>query len=298
MTALEVRDLYKSFGEIRAVDGLDFTVNRGDIYGLLGVNGSGKSTTIRLLLHLIAPDRGRMVISGIPVNGRNLELRRKMGALIERPDFYNYLSAYKNLEILLKYSGLRPDRRLIRETLQRVGLEKFGDKKVRIFSQGMRQRLGIAQAMIHDPELIILDEPANGLDPHGMVDIRNLILRLNREYGKTIILSSHMLREIEMIANRMLIIDGGKAVAEGTVSELLQSYESRLRLQVSDVNKACALLEEAGYEPVEPTDGNEIRCRVKVEEVPAVTRLLVEKNISVYAVVPEKSLEEYFISLT
>jgi ABC-2 type transport system ATP-binding protein len=298
MTILEVRDLHKSFGEIRAVAGLDFTVHRGDIYGLLGVNGSGKSTTIRMLLHLIKPDRGRITITGVPVNGHNLDLRKKMGALIERPDFYNYLTAFKNLEILMKYSGFRPDRTHILETLNRVGLEKFWNKKVGIFSQGMKQRLGIAQALLHDPELIILDEPANGLDPHGMVDIRNLIMRLNREHGKTIILSSHMLNEIEMIASRMLIIDGGKAIAEGTVTELLQSYESRVRLQVSDGVKALMILKKAGYEQVEKKGNNEVICQVAEEEVPEVNRLLVKNDIWVQAIVPEKSLEEYFISLT
>jgi ABC-2 type transport system ATP-binding protein len=221
-----------------------------------------------------------------------------MGALIERPDFYNFLTAYKNLEILLKYSGVQPSRNRIMEILHLVGLEKFRDKKVRIFSQGMKQRLGIAQAMIHDPELIILDEPANGLDPHGMVDIRNLIIRLNNDFGKTIILSSHMLREIELIANRMLIIDEGKAIAEGNVSDLLHSYESRVKLQVSDVEKAREILLKAGIDQIEITENNEMICHMQVEQVPEINCVLVENQVKVHAIVPEKSLEDYFISMT
>jgi len=298
MSVLEVTGLYKSFGEIQAVDGLSFKVNQGDIYGLLGVNGSGKSTTIRLLLNLIRPDAGQIVISGKPVNNHNLTLRKKMGALIERPDFYPYLTACKNLEIMLKYSRVRPERARILEVLKLVGLEKFKDKKVKIFSQGMKQRLGIAQAMIHDPELIILDEPANGLDPHGMVDIRNLLIRLNQDYGKTIILSSHILREIEKIANRMLIIHAGKAIAEGDVQELIQTYESSVRMQVSDVNKALKILKSGGFEHVTAKNDHEIICHVKEHEVPEINRILVKNQINIMAIVPEKNLEDYFISLT
>ena len=245
MRVLEVSGLYKSFGEIKAVDGLSFTVNQGDIYGLLGVNGSGKSTTLRLILSLISPDAGTIRINGEKLNGNNLGLRRNIGALIERPDFYHYLTSYRNLEILMKYSGLHPSGKVIGDTLKLVGLEKFKDKKVRIFSQGMKQRLGIAQSIIHNPELIVLDEPANGLDPQGMVDIRNLIVRLNKEFGKTIILSSHLLREIEMIANRMLIMDAGKAIAEGSVKDLLETYQSRIRFKVSEANDAVRVLKKA-----------------------------------------------------
>ena len=297
MLVLEVTGLYKSFREIKAVNGLNFTVNQGDIYGLLGVNGSGKTTIIRMLLNLIRPDSGFISIEGLPVNRKNLSIRKKIGALVERPDFYTYLTARRNLEILMKYSGFSPDEKAIREVLTLVGLEKFTDKRVGIFSQGMKQRLGIAQAILHDPELIILDEPANGLDPQGMVDVRNLILRLNKEYGKTIILSSHLLREIEMIANRMLIINAGKAIAEGEVTTLLQTYESRVRFRVSDVQDSITVLKKAGIEPVTIRNDQEIICHVQEDQIPDINRLLMKNHIDIKAIVPERNLEDYFISL-
>ena len=235
---VETQGISKSFGSIRAVDDLSFKVDRGNIYGLLGVNGSGKSTTIRLILNLISPDYGSILINGKKSSSGNLILRKKMGALIERPDFYLYLSANKNLQILLKYSGLPPDKKKIQETLEIVGLLKYQYKKIGIFSQGMKQRLGIAQAIIHDPDLIILDEPFNGLDPQGIVDIRNLVGRLSQEFRKTIILSSHMLKEIELISDRMLIMNEGRSVAEGKVEDLLGAYKARIRIRVSSVSDA------------------------------------------------------------
>lgn len=289
--------MFKSFGQIKAVDGLKFTVYRGDIYGMLGVNGSGKSTTIRMILGLIAPQEGSISINGIKLNGQNLELKRNMGALIERPDFYRYLTAFKNLEILMRYSGIKPHRQIIIDTLRLVGLESFKDRKVGVFSQGMKQRLGIAQALIHDPELIILDEPANGLDPQGMVDIRKLIIKLNQEFGKTIILSSHILKEVEMIASRMLILDKGKAIAEGRVKDLLQTYESKIRFKVSKTNQAIQIFRKAGIESIAIVGENEFICLMQESQVPDFSRLLFQQGIQVYAIVPERSLEDYFMSL-
>jgi len=297
MRVLEVSGLFKSFGEIKAVDGLNFTVYRGDIYGMLGVNGSGKSTTIRMILGLIAPQAGSISINGIKFDGQNLELKKNMGALIERPDFYRYLTAYKNLEILMKYSGIKPHRQIIIDALKLVGLENFKDRKVGVFSQGMKQRLGIAQAIIHDPELIILDEPANGLDPQGMVDIRKLIIKLNQDFGKTIILSSHILKEVEMIASRMLILDKGKAIAEGSVKDLLQTYESRIRFKVSKTDQAIRIFKKAGIESISVDGENEFICHMQESQVPDLSRLLFSQDIQVYSIVPERSLEEYFMSL-
>ncbi len=299
MSILEVRELSKAYGDIKAVDGLNLTVNEGDIYGLLGVNGSGKSTTIRIMLTLIAPDRGEIRIMGKELKKNARKIKKRIGALIERPDFYSFLTAYKNLEILMKYSGLDPDSKRIKEVLELVGLIKFMNKKVGIFSQGMKQRLGIAQAMVHDPELIILDEPANGLDPHGLVDIRNLIIKLNHEFNKTIILSSHILKEVEMIANRMIVIHEGKRIKEGTVDELLTSHESKVQISVSDNTMALSMLRETRFSDHVYLDSNgKLICKIKKEDVPEVNKLLVHENIDVYGILPIKNLEEYFISLT
>ena len=290
-------ELSKSFGDIKAVDDLSFKVNRGNIYGLLGVNGSGKSTTIRLILNLISPDYGSILINGKKSSNGNLILRKKIGALIERPDFYLYLSANKNLQILLKYSGLPPDKKKIQETLEIVGLLKYQYKKIGIFSQGMKQRLGIAQAIIHDPDIIILDEPFNGLDPQGIVDIRNLVGRLSQEFRKTIILSSHMLKEIELISDRMLIMNEGRAVAEGKVEDLLGANKARIRIRVSSVSDAINTLKKINYNKVKILNEREIICQVKEEEIPKVLRILIENRISVFNVIPERSLEDYFMSL-
>lgn len=290
-------ELSKSFGDIKAVDDLSFKVNRGNIYGLLGVNGSGKSSTIRLILNLISPDYGSILINGKKSSNGNLILRKKIGALIERPDFYLYLSANKNLQILLKYSGLPPDKKKIQETLEIVGLLKYQYKKIGIFSQGMKQRLGIAQAIIHDPDIIILDEPFNGLDPQGIVDIRNLVGRLSQEFRKTIILSSHMLKEIELISDRMLIMNEGRAVAEGKVEDLLGAYKARIRIRVSSVSDAINTLKKINYNKVKILNEREIICQVKEEEIPKVLRILLENRISVFNVIPERSLEDYFMSL-
>lgn len=297
MNVLEVVELSKSFGDIKAVDDLSFKVNRGNIYGLLGVNGSGKSTTIRLILNLISPDYGSILINGKKSSNGNLILRKKIGALIERPDFYLYLSANKNLQILLKYSGLPPDKKKIQETLEIVGLLKYQYKKIGIFSQGMKQRLGIAQAIIHDPDIIILDEPFNGLDPQGIVDIRNLVGRLSQEFRKTIILSSHMLKEIELISDRMLIMNEGRAVAEGKVEDLLGANKARIRIRVSSVSDAINTLKKINYNKVKILNEREIICQVKEEEIPKVLRILIENRISVFNVIPERSLEDYFMSL-
>jgi ABC-2 type transport system ATP-binding protein len=298
MSIVEVKDLSKSFGEIKAVDQLSFSVNKGDIYGLLGVNGSGKSTTLRMLLTLISPDKGEILFAGESLRKNQLPIKKKLGALIERPDFYNYLTAYKNLEILMRYSGIKPERNRILEVLEIVGLQKFWNKNVGIFSQGMKQRLGIAQAMVHDPELIILDEPANGLDPHGLIDIRNLILELNKELGKTIILSSHILKEVEMIANRMMVIHEGRCIREGDVQELLISYDSKVKILVSDASLALQILKKMDLVTDREKETHKVYiCKISEDRIPEINRYLVHKNIDIYGIYPVKNLEEYFVSL-
>jgi ABC-type multidrug transport system ATPase subunit len=181
---VEARGLEKQFGRLKAVDGVSFTVNLGDIYGFLGPNGSGKSTTIRMMLGLIKPNGGEIKLFGQAMNRNNFRLLGRIGALIERPDFYNYLSAEKNLQLLARYSKLPKDDNRIPEVLDMVGLRDRANSKVRTFSQGMKQRLGIAQTLLHNPDLIILDEPLNGLDPQGIKDVRDLLFKLNREMEK------------------------------------------------------------------------------------------------------------------
>lgn len=218
---IRVQHLSKQFDEIKAVDDLSFTVKQGCVHGFLGQNGAGKSTTIRMLLTLIRPTEGEIEIFGLPLSRNRRQILRRIGAVIEKPDLYKYLSAYENIRLFARLSGIKPERSRLMDQLDRVGLSARAHSKVHTFSQGMKQRLGLAIALVHNPDLVILDEPVNGLDPQGIADIRNLILHLSREEGKTIFVSSHLLSEMEMIADNMLIIDKGRKVVEGPVQELL-----------------------------------------------------------------------------
>ena len=228
---VQVSNLSKEYKNIKAVDDLSFTVNEGDVYGFLGQNGAGKSTTIRMLLTLIQPTKGDIELFGLKLNEHRNEILRTIGAVIEKPDVYKYLSAYNNLKLFARMSGIHPTEKKLMQQLDMVGLKERAHDKVHTFSQGMKQRLGIAIALIHDPRLIILDEPTNGLDPQGIADIRNLILHLSREMKKTLLVSSHLLNEMEQVATRLLIIDKGKKLVEGTTAELFDPSQTLLELK-------------------------------------------------------------------
>ncbi len=296
---IEVRGLTKDFKEIRAVDSLSVNVYRGDVFGFLGPNGAGKSTTIRMLLTLIRPKEGSIKIFGKSLMENRNDILKDIGAIIENPAFYNYLSAYKNLEILSRMSGREISSNKIMETLETVGLKERSASKVKTYSHGMKQRLGIAQALLHDPELIILDEPTTGLDPQGMKEIRDLINYLSKEKNKTIFLSSHILSEVEQVANRMIIINKGKTVVEGKVQELLDSAEMKVTIEVDDVEAAAQLIKDSGWAgKLLSTNNNKMVFDVKTDEIALLNKYLVSNNISVSAIVPTRSLEEYFLKIT
>jgi len=207
---ISVKGLTKQFHNLTAVNQLSFTVNNGDVYGFLGQNGAGKSTTLRMLLTLIEPTEGSIEIAGMDLLKHRKEVLKNIGAVIEKPDVYKYLSAYENVQLFAKLSGVKLSGQQILQQLAMVGLEDRANDKVKTFSQGMKQRVGIAIALVHNPQIVILDEPTNGLDPQGIADIRNMILHLSRELKKTVVVSSHLLSEIEQVATRVLIIDKGK----------------------------------------------------------------------------------------
>lgn len=296
---IRVKALSKRFGHIRAVDDLDLTVLKNDIYGLLGPNGSGKSTTIRMILSLVSPDTGSVHIFGQPLNKKRNKILAGIGALVEKPDFYEHLSAWKNLEIMAGYSKYRATPERINDTLELVGLKQRASSKVKTFSKGMKQRLGIAQALLHDPELIVLDEPSSGLDPSGTREVRELILRLNREMGKTIVLSSHQLREVELIANRMAIINLGKKVVEGDVKEILDTQEFNTLIETTDNRKAYELLKNGPLALAKVTLKNErLQIQSPREMIPEIVSLLVENGIGLISVMQDHSLENYFLNVT
>ena len=296
---IEVHGLTKKFRNLTAVNNLDLNVYRGDVFGFLGPNGAGKSTTIRMLLSLIKPNEGEIKILGLPLEKHRSEILRKVGAIVEKPDFYLYLSAYKNLEILGRLSGADVSKTKIMEMLELVGLAKRASSKVKTFSHGMKQRLGLAQALLHDPELIILDEPTTGLDPQGMKEIRDLILYLSKTKNKTIFLSSHILREVEIIATRMIIINKGTTQVEGTVDELLNTDKMSVSVEVDSVDETIKIINESKWkEFYQNHSRSEVQFNMMKNEVADLNRFLNEKGVMVSAVVPVRSLEDFFLKIT
>jgi ABC-type multidrug transport system ATPase subunit len=294
---IEVRNISKKFGTFQAVKDVSFEVDRGDVFGFLGPNGAGKSTSIRCMLSLITPDGGSIKLFGKELASNRAEVLRKVGSIIEKPDFYKYLSAARNLEIFARVSGKPASKSKIYEMIEFVGLKGREKDKVGGFSHGMKQRLGIAQTLIHDPELIILDEPTTGLDPQGIIDIRNLIISLSKEKNKTILLSSHQLSEIEIIANRMVIINKGRSIIEGNVSELLNAQDLVVRLDVDDKEKTERLLGGSDLIHSFQTDFSGIEISVVKENIPHLIRYLSSNDIAVYSVESKRKLEDYFIKM-
>lgn len=296
---IEVHGLTKKFKNITAVNELNFTVYKGDIFGFLGPNGAGKSTTIRMLLSLIKPTSGSIRIFGKSLKKQRPEILKKTGAIVEKPDFYLYLSAYQNLEVLAKISGIHPAKKRIFEMLELVKLTGRADSKVKTFSHGMKQRLGIAQALLHDPELIILDEPTTGLDPQGMKEVRDLIVHLAKEQGKTILLSSHILKEIEEVATRMLIINNGRTQVEGEVSSLLDTENISVTIEVENSGQA---VEKIAASPWFAFLKSQVDKRFLFEmaqdETADLIKYLTEGGIKIRAVIPRHSLEAYFLKIT
>lgn len=294
---ISVENLSKQFTEVKAVDALSFSVKRGEVYGFLGQNGAGKSTTIRMLLTLIKPTAGSIHIFGKNIQTHRREILKNTGAIIEKPDLYKYLTAYQNLKIMSQLSGIHPAKKQLMDQLEKVGIAERADSKVKTFSQGMKQRLGIACALIHNPELIILDEPTNGLDPQGIADIRNLIRHLSKEENKTVFVSSHLLSEIELIADSMLIIDRGRKVAEGKVADLLNPADTLVKIEATNEQETSAILKQSQWNR-KLQEGSELILKMHRNEIPELTKFLVHNQVEVISVQPKHSLEDFFLSLT
>jgi len=269
---IETRGLTKTYGRVRALDGLDLTIPRGGVYGVLGPNGAGKSTLFRILLGLIRPSSGTAQVMGGPVG--DLAHMRRTGSMIETPRFPPYLTARQVLEWLAREHGLKtPD---IPHWLERVGLSQAADRRVRGFSVGMLQRLGVAAALMSRPDLVILDEPTSGMDPPGIQEMRALIRSLATDDGVTVILASHQLLEVQRVCDRVAILDKGKLVREGAVSELTAVGE-RLRLMVSAPDRALELLGGKGQ-----VEGQAVLAQIPRGEGPALIRALVGRDIDIH----------------
>ncbi len=239
---IELSNIDKAFGRRLAVSNLSLQVPRGEIYGLLGHNGAGKSTAIGMMLGQVWPSRGTVRVGGFDVTTQRTRALQKVGAIFETPVFYDYLSGWRNLEIFSHYTGSVSDARL-KEVVEWVGLTGRENSKVRTYSHGMRTRLALAQALLPAPELLILDEPSDGLDPEGIHEMRHTILRLHRELGLTILLSSHLLNEVEQLCTRICVLHQGEKVFEGSLAEATQT-RNYVRLKTGDFAAAVRLLQE------------------------------------------------------
>ncbi len=289
---VETRDLTKRYGSLTAVSDLNLNVRRGEVYGFLGPNGAGKTTTLRMLLGLIRPSSGKATVIGdSPGTADSLE---RVGALVESPAFYPYLSGRDNLRVMARYSGVGKDR--IGEVLDQVELSERAKDKFRKYSLGMKQRLGVAAALLKEPELLILDEPTNGLDPKGMADMRRLIRTLGTG-DRTVLLSSHLLGEVEQICDRVGVIQKGELVAQGTVSEL--RGREGLLVRAEPVKEAHEIAKRlAGVEEVKETDGM-LRLTTDPGRAAEINAKLVSAGLRVSEIRPsEQPLEEVFLKLT
>jgi ABC-2 type transport system ATP-binding protein len=291
---IELSNVHKRFGQRVAVDDLTLRVPAGEIYGLLGHNGAGKSTSIGMMLGQVWPTQGEVKVCGFEVSTHRRKALAKVGAIFESPAFYDYLSGLKNLEILSSYTARTPRKR-IEEVIEWVGLTGREDSKVRTYSHGMRARLALAQALLPNPELLILDEPSDGLDPEGIHEMRHTILRLHRELNLTILLSSHFLSEVEQICTRIAVLNQGRMVFEGPLAET-KRREQWVRIKVGDFVAAVAQLRKAEL-ITEDKDGQLIALAPKVA-TDQIVRLLVEKRISVFEIAPaEETLETFYLRL-
>lgn len=298
VAALAVRGLSRYYGKRAAVRALDLQVNPGDLYGFLGPNGAGKTTAIRAILSLIGRSAGTVEIFG---ERDAVRQRREVGALVETPTFYEWLSARRNLRIAAAYAG-RGSEADIDEVLERVGLRERARERVGGFSLGMRQRLGIARALLGKPKLLVLDEPTNGLDPRGMREVRELLTALVKRDGLTVFVSSHLLSEVEAMCNRVGILDRGELKAEGTMEELLRRLggAQEVEVGVSDRPAALAVFDRlGGIEVVGDASDDRVLVRLRGIGPAAVNRALVQAGIDVPSLVPRAgTLEELFLSVT
>jgi ABC-2 type transport system ATP-binding protein len=294
---LRTIELGKRYQRRWAVREVSLEVRRGEVFGFLGPNGAGKSTTIRMILSLVHPTRGEVLLFEKPLRSHRNEVLARVGGLVESADFYNYLSARKNLEIVAALRG-GCSRDHIAEVLELVGLTQRADDRVKTFSHGMKQRLGIAQALLGWPEFIVLDEPTTGLDPQGIKEVRHLIRQLSADRAITIFLSSHLLSEIEQTATSMAIINKGTLVVQGKVRDLLDGGSSVVRLEASPMEKALAVVHHfAGIERIQ-SNGQMLELTMPAAMVAALNDRLVREGVQVHALVPRRSLEDYFLSIT
>lgn len=298
-TVLRTTNLGKKYRNRWAAHNINLEVHEGEVFGFLGPNGAGKSTTIRMILSLIKPTEGSVELFGHDLFKEREKALFNVGGIVEKPDFYLYLSAYRNMEIAGAMTlGKTPERTTIINALEHVGLGKRIFDRVKTYSHGMKQRLGIAQALLTNPKLVLLDEPTNGLDPHGMKEVRELIVQLSKERGMTVFLSSHLLNEVEQVATHMAIINKGEMIVQGKTTDLLQANANNIFFNVQPKKKAFTLMQKLNDVKEPSLNENGISAKIEHKHLPDVIKVLVKNNCRIYSVEHRNSLEEYFLSIT
>jgi len=288
--------LSKDFKDVKAVTDLNLHLDKGEIYGFLGLNGAGKTTTIRMLLGMIRPSEGNSYINGIKVNSYHNEIWKKVGYLVEIPYSYPNLSVKENLEIIRRLRFIK-DNRSVDRIIEKLQLQRYSNRKAKHLSQGNKQRLGLAKALIHQPEILILDEPASGLDPSGIHDVREMLIDMAAQYGVTIFISSHILGEVSRFASRIGIIHHGKLVRELKKHELEILCEKQLHVQARDLTKAVSIIRSGGYNGCN-LSGDKIIIKDKeaISKPEEISRLLVNNNCPPTCIhVAEENLESFFL---
>lgn len=292
---VKTKNLSKKYKHSTVVDNISLEVMKGEIYGFLGPNGAGKTTTIRMLLGLIKSSNGEIRINGKSVTKNRIEVLKNVGSLVESPSYYGNLTAFENLKVIARIREI-PDVR-INEVLQIVGLNTTKNKLAKNFSLGMKQRLGIGAAILGNPELLILDEPTNGLDPAGIEEIRELIKSFPKKFGMTVIISSHLLSEIDQMATHVGIINKGRLIFQGEMSSLRNFNQSCIHFYVEEIRKTQQLLTDRNIKFNDHSNGFTM-SKLGCKEVAAINKLLVENEISVYRIEEHKeSLEKIFLNL-
>lgn len=295
---LQLRNVTKSIGGRKIVDNLSFDIPAGEVFGFLGPNGAGKTTTIRMIVGLISMSKGEALIKGVSVREHFELAMTHVGAIVENPEMYKFLTGYQNLvHFARRHKSITKER--INEVVKLLGLQNRIHEKVKRYSLGMRQRLGVAQAILHRPSLLILDEPTNGLDPAGIRELRDYLRKLTREEGISVIVSSHLLSEMELMCDRVAIIQAGKLIDIRSLQETRDSIQSKIVIEVGDLLAAQQLL-SAIFDATRITvKGNQLEIAADKAAIPDITRLLVSSEIDVLGIqVAQKSLEEQFLEIT
>jgi len=296
-TIIETRNLSFAIGKTQILSDVSLSVPQGSIYGFLGPNGAGKTTLIRILLNLFSAGNDKVFLFGKDVTRNRVEVLKKIGRFVEQPSLYGHLTGAENLAITQTYYGVESSK--VEEALALVGMTEFANRKVKAYSLGMRQRIAIAQALIHDPELLILDEPTNGLDPNGIKEIRELLVSLNKDHGKTIFVSSHLLSEIEKMCTHVGVIHHGRVLYQGVIDKLPKNADNQLEIKVRDPERALKLLTAQGMEALHNYNSTLTLHVDSEQQIAAINRHLVEQGIDVFSLtLHQNNLEDIFISLT